>query len=212
MKNVRIPFFCTVVALALFAQILSAQTTTPAKTPDAPPDRSQTMTAASADQIAPYCDELLPKVLEQMQIEAESNCKTVSNCILCRDRKVDADLYITLFAQPNSQKCKRAVTDIAYKLEKKQRVPDFTFEVLQSTCIKSGVSLELSFPDRNIETSKYSFAWEVDGKPAGTQMQVNCVCGKTASVTVTEKATRRKVVKTMRLQEACGGPTKPVKE
>lgn len=212
MSNLRIPFFSPLLAVALFAQALNAQTLTPAKTSNAPSDMSPTMAAAKADQIAPYCDELLPRLVEQMQVEAESNCKTVTNCVLCRDRKVDADLYITLFAQPNSQKCKRAAVDIAYKLEKSQRVPDFTFEVLQSVCIKSGVNLELSFPDRNIETAKYSFAWEVDGKPAGTKMQVNCVCGKTASVTVTEKATRRKVVKTMRLQEACDKPIKPVKE
>lgn len=162
--------------------------------------------------MVPYCDDVLPKLVEQMQVEAESNCKTVSNCVRCRDRKVEADMYITLFAQPNSQKCKRAAVDIAYKLEKSQRQPDFTFEVLQSVCIKSGVNLDLSFPDHNIETANYSFAWEVDGKPAGTKMQVHCVCGKTASVTVTEKATRRKVVKTMRLQDACDKPTKPVKE
>ncbi|MEZ4943082.1 MAG: hypothetical protein R3D58_19570 [Saprospiraceae bacterium] len=212
MRNARIPFFCASIALALFAQTLGAQTTTPAKTNTAPSDKSSTMAAIQADQMAPYCDDVLPKLVEQMQAEAESNCKTVSNCVRCRDRKVDADMYITLFAQPNSQKCKRAVVDIAYKLEKSQRQPDFTFEVIQSGCIKSGVNLEISFPDRNIETADYTFAWEVDGKPAGTKMQVNCVCGKTASVTVTQKTTRRKVVKTMRLQDACDKPVKPVKE
>jgi hypothetical protein len=114
---------------------------------------------------------------------------------------------MTMFAQPNSQRCKRAAVDIAYQLPKGKKAPDFNFEIVQSVCTKSGVNLELSFPDGSIEPANYTYVWEVDGKPAGTKLQLSCVCGKTASVTVTEKASKRRVVKTMRLQDACNTST-----
>ena len=156
-----------------------------------------------ANQETPYCDELIPKVVEQLQKSAESTCKTATTCVLCLDRSTKAELYATLYAQPNSQKCK-SVKDIAYAVQApNQAALSLPFEILQSPCTKDGVNLTLSFPDANTELAKYTFSWEVDGKRIGQGQQVSCVCGKSAKVTIAEKGSKRTTSKTMSLQDAC---------
>ena len=137
MKNYRL-LLLPVFAVAAFS--LFAQTTTPANTTT----KATPSGTAIADPPTPYCDVVIPQVVERLQKSAEATCKTVSTCVLCLERSANAEVYATMYAQPNSPRCK-SVTNISYTTKAQgQAVLDLQFEVLQSPCTKDGVNLSVS--------------------------------------------------------------------
>lgn len=152
---------------------------------------------------APFCDAIMPKVVEELQKTASSTCKTATTCVRCTERASGAEMYATLYAQPKDPKC-NVTTGVAYDIKKGSDNPlRLYFEVLQSVCIREGVTLALSFPDTRVDLSLYSIVWEVDGRVVSQSQQANCICGKTGSVTITEKSSGRQAKKYMKLAAGC---------
>lgn len=151
-----------------------------------------------------FCDEVTGKVVKDLQQSADKSCQTVSTCVRCLDRTTGAELYATLYAQPKIPKCNVATSFVYDKKQLLQeRALRVYYEVLQSTCTKEGVNLELSFPYARVDPSQYEVSWDVDGRSFGKGMQASCVCGKSATVTVTEKSTGKFSVKSMSLSTTC---------
>ncbi len=152
---------------------------------------------------APFCDAIMPKVVEELQKTAASTCKTATTCVRCTERASGAEMYATLYAQPKDPKC-NVTTGVSYDTKNGTDNPlRLYFEVLQSVCIREGVTLALSFPDTRVDLSLYSIVWEVDGRVVSQSQQANCICGKTGSVTVTEKSSGRQAKKYMKLAAGC---------
>ena len=192
---------CTLLTLLLGTASAQAPNKMPTTTPQAGPSAAVT---DDPNAQPPFCDVAIPKALEELQKAAEASCKTGQTCIPCTDRTTGTTLYATLYAQPKDTKC-NVVSSTAYETirEKDKMLRGVQFEILQAVCTREGVSLEVSLPDASIDLRQYNINWEVDGRAAGSGINVNCVCGKTASVTLTEKTTGRQAKKQVRLTVGC---------
>ncbi|TNE68863.1 MAG: hypothetical protein EP344_00920 [Bacteroidetes bacterium] len=199
MKNIPARVFPALLVVALswiFIQPLQAQR------PKTTSTKASTTTITADPTPPPFCDEIVPKVSEQLQLAAEKSCETQTTCVLCIERSANAPVYMTMYAQPSNPKC-RKVTDIAVAAKPPQQTLDLPFEILQSICTREGISLMLSFPDARFQANKYTYNWEVDGKRAGSGTDLNCICGKEATVTIYEKGSKRSITKTMKLDSGC---------
>lgn len=135
----------------------------------------------------PTCDKVLPTVKKEAQDEANQTCSTITTCTECIDKATKIKINAVQVIQPT---CDGASTidevnssqAVSYK---KQR---FNYDILQSPCTKEGTSLEIYMPGLNnrVDKNKYSYMWEVDGKKAGHEKAINCVCGNVVTVKVTE--------------------------
>ncbi|MCK6692834.1 MAG: hypothetical protein L6Q97_12105 [Thermoanaerobaculia bacterium] len=153
--------------------------------------------------VTPFCDEAIPKVKAQLQAQADANCKTAQSCVRCIERGSNTELYATLVVQPEKLSCKR-LTNLQVAQSETARIPaDIHFEVMQSVCTRSGVSLEVLLPDASARASDFTYEWTIDGKPAGRAATLECACGETASIKVTKKSTKQSLIKTMTLPAAC---------
>ena len=202
MKNVQFPKFALVLPLFLCFALMQnafAQTKPRPRTQSA---KASTTIAVADDKLPEFCDKVLPKIMETMQAAAEKNCATQTSCVLCTERNTKTPVYMTVYAQPNSPRC-RKVTQIATVAKPPQQTLDMPIEVMQSICTREGVSLMLSSPDVRFEVDKYTYSWEVDGKRAGNGTDLNCTCGQNVKVTVYEKGTKRSVTKSIRLNSPC---------
>jgi len=204
MRKDQVSMLATAFVALLTCTIASAQVTPKTNQATAP---AGTMQAASVTDdfgaVAPYCDAITPKAIEDLQQSADKSCQTVSTCVRCRDRATGIDLYATLYAQPKIPKC-NVVSDVKFdKISLSERALRVHFEVLQSVCTREGVNLEVSFPYARIDPNQYMVSWEVDGQQIGKGSQVSCVCGKTAVVTITEKSSGRMAQKSMVLATSC---------
>ncbi|MBK9337745.1 MAG: hypothetical protein IPM98_14750 [Lewinellaceae bacterium] len=203
MKYAQVSMFT--VTLVLFAcAVVQAQK--PNQQLPTTPGQSVTFTNYGTDDPntkAPFCDVIMPKALEELQKNASSTCRTATTCVRCTERTSGAEIYATLYAQPKDSKC-NVTTEVAYDTKKIMNNSLWLYmEVLQSVCTREGVTLELSFPDTRVDLSLYTIVWEVDGQVVSQTPQANCVCGKTGSVTVTEKSTGRQTKKYMKLAAGC---------
>lgn len=197
MKNFR--FLLLTAGITLLACVVlvlpaQAQTNNPANT--------RVDKASKASVKLPFCDQVLTKTSRDLQEKANKSCETATVCVPCVERTSKSEIYATLYAQPKSAKCKVA-TNITTLIRPTAKEPDFNFEISQSVCTANGVTLRVVFPESSVEAANYTYTWEVDRKDAGNDQQASCVCGKSVSVTVTEKSTRRSVSKTMDMQSAC---------
>lgn len=208
MRKNQVSLLVAVVAL-LSGVTAFAQVTAPSTNPSTAPARTMQSASITEDPNAqaPYCDAITPKALEDLQQSADKSCQTVSTCVRCRDRATNIDLYATLYAQPKMPKC-NVISEVKYdKIPLADKALRVNFEVIQSVCTREGVNLEVSFPYARIDPRQYDISWEVDGRSYPNGIQVSCVCGKSAAVTVTEKATGRMAKMHMKLATACGGNT-----
>lgn len=154
--------------------------------------------------VVPFCDEAIPKVKAQLQTQADANCKTAQSCVHCVERESKTELYATLIVQPQKPSCKR-ITNLAVAPSEsvKGQAAAIHFDVAQSVCTRSGVSLEVLLPDASARASDYSYEWTIDGKQAGRKATLECACGETASIKVTQNSTKQSLTKTMTLPVAC---------
>ncbi len=195
---------CATIFVSFFVtQSLQAQGQAPARV-DKTANQVQKKTAN-----LPYCDEVLSKASKELQTQADNNCETAVLCVQCLERASKAEIYATMYAQPKLQRCKAAV-DITTPTKVKPSKPDINFEIYQSVCLTEGVNLKVVFPEGHIDPANYSVTWDVDGNPFAKGREASCVCGKKATVTVTDNVNKRSVQKIMDLQNAC--KTSPPKE
>jgi hypothetical protein len=201
MKYAQVSMFTVVLALLACTTV---QAQKPNQLPTTPGQSTPPVYATDDPNAkAPFCDAIMPKAMEELQKAATSTCKTATTCVRCTERASGTELYATLYAQPKDQKC-NVMTGVAYDTPKgSENQLRLYFEVLQSVCIREGVTLALSFPDTRVDLSLYSIVWEVDGRVVSQTQQANCICGKTGSVTVTEKSSGRQAKKYMKLAAGC---------
>lgn len=157
---------------------------------------------ASVPAPLPYCDDILPKTKQRLQKEADANCRTAQACVPCTMRESLTELYATIIVQPQGVNCKKLNSLKTLSAESTREQP-FSFDILQSGCDRSGVSLEVILPDPRLKLSDFSFEWTIDGKVASKEAKLNCGCGKNATLKVTQNSTKQSVIKTMALPEAC---------
>lgn len=213
MRKDQVSMLLTAFVALLTCTTALAQVQTP-RTNQATAPAGTMQTAPVTDEfsaIAPYCDAIAPKAIEDLQQSADKSCQTVSTCVRCKDRSTGIDLYATLYAQPKIPKC-NVVSDVKFdKISLSEKALRVHFEVLQSVCTREGVNLEVSFPYARMDPNQYQVSWEVDGQQIGKGSQVSCVCGKTAVVTITEKSSGRMAQKSMALATTCSSNSRPVK-
>lgn len=178
---------------------------------------AKTSGADQSQTILPYCDEVIPAKKAEMQKDANENCKTVSTCVNCMERKSKIQICAALTVQPDakSQNCRPVAVEktVVEKRASKSRgtgiseatAEPFSLDVLQSVC-ETGGGTDLSVSIDNNKTcndSNYSILWEIDGKKAGHEAKVECICGRSATVRVTDPD-GNVVSRTIRLN-TCGG-------
>ena len=196
-----IPVCLSLLFLAVGIQTAVAQSAKPATA-------SATNAAHVAPTPLPFCDEALPKAKQRLQTEADSKCKTAHACIPCIMRESNTELYATLIVQPKKATCKKldALKTLAAEGVEEQQV--FPFEILQSVCTRSGVSLEVFFPDSRLKPTDFSYEWTIDGKVESREAKLDCGCGKNTTLKVTKNGTKQSSTKAFALPEACSGGTK----
>lgn len=160
-----------------------------------------------------YCDLALPALEQKLQTEADATCTTQSGCVECMDRTSNMTLAATLVVQPKNPSCK-TVTDIEVATDAKSRgagaIDDpvlFQPKIIQSPCFAGGTNLEVYVPGYDAAKREFAFLWTVDGRKAGHLSNIQCACGKTATVRVTYLPTGQSVTLKMKLNSTCGGGT-----
>lgn len=159
----------------------------------------------------PYCSEAIPKLSSSLQQKANATCQTQQACILCREQSSGHPLYTTMFFQPDAAVCAASevqVTSVedakAGKAPDQTNPPPFLAEILQSTCINGGNTLEVYIVGKSADSQKrpdeYTYLWTVDGNKAGHASSVDCACGQEATVRITEARTGASVTKLVRLR------------
>jgi hypothetical protein len=151
-----------------------------------------------------YCDEILPQTVKDLQSKADADCKTITTCVPCVERASNIEVYATVVIQPKEAQCKMVKGAMPYKVNPNEPKPVFYFDVLQSTCTREGVTLEVFMPGNDIRPGEYTFLWEIDGNKAGHAQRQECVCGSKATVTVTQSSTGKRAVREIILPRACG--------
>lgn len=179
----------------------------------------KTKQPAPSPKVSPnmYCDKVIPKTNEQMLVKANSECRTVKMCVPCTERTSSTQIYATLVVQPSAAaKCKNSVaavsnemTDDSGKPLPAEAQPPFLADIMQSVCTAKGVTLEVFFPaEQDVRPGDYQFLWELDNGKGGHDRRIDCACGNTAKVRITQAATGKSVTKVVRLMQACDPPAK----
>ncbi|MFN0013819.1 MAG: hypothetical protein ACKVU2_04670 [Saprospiraceae bacterium] len=202
MKNARVSLFA--LAIALFACVTAhAQAVKPQPAPT-----STTVQAVPFSEDpnakAPFCELAIPKATEDLQSKADKSCQTASTCVRCTEKNSGIEVYATVYAQPKIPRC-NVVNSSTYDPLGVKSLPIYV-EVLQSVCTREGVTLEVSFPNSRMHPKQYDIEWEVDNRSIGKGEVINCVCGKDAKVTITDKATGRATTRRMNIANACAMP------
>ncbi len=160
-----------------------------------------------------YCDVVLPRISAQLQAEANKTCQTQESCVLCRERESNQRLYASMYIQPDPEVCKSVYvgntttepsSDNARDIQPVETGDGFQAEVKQSSCRDGSTNLEVAIIGNILtcgsKASTYNFLWSVDGKKAGHERLINCVCGNEATVRITDGSTGRSVTKKISLQ------------
>lgn len=202
MKNARVSLFA--LAIASFAcTTAQAQAVKPQPAPTGTTVQAVPF-SEDLNTKAPFCELAIPKAMEDLQSKSDKSCQTASTCVRCTEKASGTEVYATIYAQPKIPRC-NVVNGVSYDVSPTKSLPVY-MEVLQSVCTREGVTLDVKFPNTCIDPSQYDIAWEVDGRSVGKGGQVNCVCGKSAVVTLTEKSTGRTAIKRMNIANACALP------
>ncbi|MEQ1746909.1 MAG: hypothetical protein ABMA02_15860 [Saprospiraceae bacterium] len=202
MKNARVSLFA--LAIASFAcTTVHAQAVKPQPAPAGTTVQAVPF-SEDPNSKAPFCELAIPKATEDLQSKADKSCQTASTCVRCTDKASGVEVYATVYAQPKIPRC-NVVNGISYDQIGVKPLPVYV-EILQSVCTREGVTLEVSFPNSRVHPNQYDIEWEVDNRSIGKGELVNCVCGKAAKVTITEKATGRATTKRMNIANACALP------
>lgn len=157
--------------------------------------------AQSAVPAAPNCDQILGTTKAAMQKEADANCKSVTRCVTCTDKKLGQLLYTTMVVNPTS-KCASSGSKASMDTNVAERGPAGTtakatvdrptapsFELVQERCEDgTGINIDVFMPGNAMQCTKdqYAFLWEIDGGKGGHAANLQCACGKVAQLTVTE--------------------------
>lgn len=162
-----------------------------------------------------YCDELVTKSKKELQGVADKKCETQTVCLKCRERESGQAVYMMMFVEPNPSTCKVATYEAQNDAQAAQKPKNiksavsaqgFQAEIIQSTCTKNGTSLEVFIVGNDLAACAkggnegYTFLWEVDGKKAGHDRRIECVCGKEVSVRITQGSTGTSVNKRLNMQ------------
>lgn len=160
----------------------------------------------------PYCDQIIPRITKDLQAKANSTCETQESCILCLERESRHPLYATVFLQPDPAVCSSVgvQTEAVYDTERRPDLgstrPDgpFQAEILQSTCVNGGNTLDVyvlgNGINREYKKDSFTYLWTVDGNKAGHASRIDCACGKLAEVRITKAATGESITKRTKLR------------
>lgn len=178
--------------------------------------QKRTAQRSSAIPALPVCDKILSEAKAEMQKQADATCKSVTRCVPCNDTRLNHNLYVTLVVNPIAAKCMPAKAQASGAVQAERAPPaaavapaaneilpeNPVFEIRQAVCENgAGVDLDVFIPGNAMQCSKdqYSFLWEIDGGKGGHSSTINCACGKTAQLTVTEIKTGRSLTKEVTL-------------
>ena len=165
----------------------------------------QFVSAQNAIPAPPSCDQILSSTKAAMQKEADANCRSVTRCVACTDKKSAQVIYATMIVDPSAQRCKTAPTKAAGNTMAAERSPvkaagkaaeilpeTPVFEFLQERCEDgTGVNLDVYIAGNAMRCTKdqYAFLWEIDGGKGGHATRQECICGKVAQLTLTDTKT-----------------------
>lgn len=160
----------------------------------------------------PYCDQVKDLAQKNLQARANLECQTVFQCMDCVDRASETKTCTPLVVQPepNNAKCRvlvAPVNDMAQNPQKSTATPEPTFKVdiFQGQCLNGQISLQAmvcTTPNAKCDdVNRYKYAWQVDGKPAGSSWSLDCVSGKTVQVTVTQISSGQARTQVMSLKQ-----------
>ncbi len=160
----------------------------------------------------PYCDQIMPRITKDLQAKANSTCETQETCILCLERETRHPLYATVFLQPDPAVCSSAGVQTEAVVDSERRAlqntdrpnPPFQAEILQSTCVNGGNTLDVYILgngiNREYHKDAFTYLWTVDGNKAGHAGRIDCACGNVAEVRITKAATGESITKRAKLR------------
>ncbi len=167
-------------------------------------------TPSMAKTATPSCDKAASFYGPDLQIRANSECRTIYPCVDCIEKATGKKICNQVAVHPN--KDSRCAVTIKEVIDPKTAQPapgkvqpldqnDFGVEIYQSPCYFDGISLRVQAHRLNSTLSEspkdYTYAWSVDNMPMGNGNQVYCVSGKSATVKVTQVITNRIKTKTV---------------
>ena len=175
--------------------------------------RNKVAQRSSALPVLPACDVILSSTKAEMQKVADATCKSVTRCVPCSDARLGQDVYVTLVVNPIAADCVPAKAQASGTVQAERAPPPTpaanevlpenpVFEIRQARCEDgTGVDLDVFIPGNAMQCSKdqYAFLWEIDGGKGGHAPTLNCACGKTAQLTVTDIKTGRSLTKEVTL-------------
>ena len=160
----------------------------------------------------PYCDQVVSQLSKSLQLKADRSCQTQDACILCRERQSGQPLYMTMFFQPDPEACSSTCVRTMAVEDTERRtlpggevnVPPFQAEIIQSTCVNGGNTLDVYIVgnsiNRELQKDAYTYLWTVDGNKAGHGNRVDCQCGSEAVVRITHKSSGKSISKLVKLR------------